>query len=70
MVLGVGLVDWKVLVCLLVSVLGIVLYVVGANIYDNLVGWAGVYLFVGGLLAYVFVKILFRGNKDSVDQKS
>ncbi len=43
------------LTCLLAVVLGIVLFLYGANYYDNLVGWAGVYLFVGGIFARIII---------------
>jgi hypothetical protein len=33
--------------------LGFVLTLYGANFYDALIGWVGVYLFLGGILALV-----------------
>jgi hypothetical protein len=61
--------EWREgLVCLLVVILGIVLLLYGANYYDNFAGWAGVYLFVGGILAYVFLRI-FSHLKRAVSQK-
>jgi len=56
------------LACLFVIILGIVLFLYGANYYNNLVGWAGVYVFVGGILAYVFLTIFSRLKK-AVSQK-
>ncbi len=64
---GADLVDWKGPACLLVVIVGIVLFLYGANSYNNLVGWAGVYLFVGGIVAYIFVRMLFSENRDSTD---
>jgi hypothetical protein len=36
----------------------------GANVYDNFVGWTGVFLFVGGILAwlvlFVYGKVMKR----------
>jgi hypothetical protein len=61
------LLDWKGLACLLVVILGVVLFLYGANFYNNFVGWAGVYLFVGGILAYVFVRIFFSGKDGEGD---
>jgi len=54
----------------MVLILGIILFLYGANYYDNFVGWAGVYLFVGGILAYVLLKVFSRKKKSVVDQKS
>jgi len=62
-------VDWKGLICLFVVILGLVLFLYGANYYDNIVGWVGIYSFVGGILAYVFVLIFRRLKKGAVDQK-
>jgi FtsH-binding integral membrane protein len=42
--------DWT---CLGVVVVGIVLLLFGANYYDAVVGWIGVFLFVGGILAFL-----------------
>ena len=62
--------DWKGLACLIVVILGVFLFLYGANYDDNFVGWAGVYLFVGGILAYVFLNIFSRKKKSADDQKS
>jgi hypothetical protein len=62
-------VDWKNLRFLLVVILGIFLFLYGANYYDNIIGWAGVYLFVGGILAYAILWIFRRLKKGVVDQK-
>ena len=45
--------SWTNWVCLGVILLGVVLVLYGANFYDALVGWVGVYLFLGGILALV-----------------
>jgi membrane-bound ClpP family serine protease len=46
--------DWA---CLGIIVLGVVLFLYGANYYDATVGWAGVYLFIIGILAFLFLYI-------------
>jgi divalent metal cation (Fe/Co/Zn/Cd) transporter len=46
--------DWA---CLGVVVIGIVLFLYGANYYDAIVGWIGVYLFVGGIVAFLAIYI-------------
>jgi hypothetical protein len=38
-------------------VLGVILFLYGANYYDPVVGWTGVGLFVVGILAYLFLSI-------------
>ena len=59
--------DWKGPACLFVVILGFVLFLYGANYYDNLIGWSGVYLFVGGIVVYVLFWLyghLRRGTAD------
>jgi FtsH-binding integral membrane protein len=60
--------DKKGLLCFLVVILGIILFLYGANAYNNIVGWAGVYLFCGGILAYVILKIFEHPVQKSSDQ--
>jgi hypothetical protein len=50
--------PWKVLVCLLIVILGFVLFLYGANYYDVTIGWTGVGLFVGGIVLYVVLNLL------------
>lgn len=45
--------SWTNWACLGIIILGFVLTLYGANFYDALVGWVGVYLFLGGILALV-----------------
>ena len=54
--------PWKGFVCLLIVVLGFVVFLYGANYYDATVGWTGVGLFVGGIILYVVLK-LFESKK-------
>lgn len=42
--------DWA---CFFIIVLGIILFLVGANLYNAFVGWLGVFLFLGGIIALV-----------------
>jgi hypothetical protein len=55
--------PWKVLLCLLVVVIGFVLFLYGANYYAVTVGWTGVGLFVGGIVLYVVLKLLESKQK-------
>ena len=49
--------SWINWVCLGIIVLGVVLFLYGANYYDATVGWAGVYLVIIGLLAILVLYI-------------
>jgi hypothetical protein len=46
--------DWA---CLGAVILGFFLFLYGANFYDVFVGWAGVYLFFGGIIGYLVLYI-------------
>jgi len=50
--------PWKALACLLIMLVGFVLFLYGANYYDATVGWTGFGLFVGGIVLYVVLKLL------------
>ena len=43
--------------CLGIIVLGFVLFLYGANYFDATIGWAGVYLFIIGILAILVLYI-------------
>jgi len=49
--------SWKDWACLGVIVLGVVLFLCGANYYDAIVGWAGVCLVIIGILAFLILYI-------------
>ncbi len=40
---------------LFLVIFGIAFFLVGANIYNAIVGWAGVYMVIGGILLYLAV---------------
>ena len=42
--------DWA---CLGIFVLGFVLFLIGANIYNAIIGYSGIYLFIGAIAAYL-----------------
>jgi hypothetical protein len=46
--------DW---VCVVLIVLGVVLFLIGANYYNSLVGWLGVFLLVGGTVAMIVMYV-------------
>jgi hypothetical protein len=45
---------------LFVVILGFVLFLYGSNYYNALVGWVGVYLFVGAILVWVLLYLYGR----------
>ena len=63
--------PWKGLLCLLIVLVGFVLFLYGANYYDATVGWTGLGLLVGGIVLYIVMKLLEpkRKNAHAVGQK-
>ena len=57
------------LVCLGIVVLGFVLFLYGANFFDIVIGWVGVYLFLGGILAFLIFYIYNELTKKVEVQK-
>ena len=57
--------KWVGVTCLLIVILGIILFVYGANYYDNIIGWTGIYLFLGGIIAYILLRVLSRPAKST-----
>ena len=45
------------LACLGMVILGFVLFLYGANFYDIVIGWVGVYLIIGGILVFLLFYI-------------
>jgi hypothetical protein len=45
------------LACLGMVILGFVLFLYGANFYDAVIGWVGVYLIIGGVLVFLLFYI-------------
>jgi len=49
--------------------MGSVLFLVGANTYNAIVGWAGVYMFIGGILIYLVFYVYAKLKKREIAQK-
>lgn len=47
--------SWTNWACLGIFILGFLLFLYGANIYNAIVGYTGVYLFIGAIAAYVII---------------
>jgi len=60
--------SWKELICALMVVLGIALFLYGANYYDAVVGWIGVILAVAGIIVYLALLVLRYMTKKEIDQ--
>lgn len=46
--------DWT---CLGLFIVGFLLFVVGANIYNAIVGYTGLYMFIGAIVAYILIYV-------------
>jgi membrane-bound ClpP family serine protease len=55
--------DWA---CIGLMVLGILMFLVGANYYNNFVGWLGVFLFAGGALTLVLLYVYSSLSKSKL----
>jgi len=58
------------LACLSAVILGFLLFVYGANIFNVIVGWIGVYFFFGGILLFLVLYIYGELTKKEEVQKS
>jgi membrane-bound ClpP family serine protease len=45
--------SWINWLCVGIIILGFMLFLYGANYYDAVVGWAGVFLFIAGILTFL-----------------
>ena len=57
--------DW-VFFCLLI--LGVILFLIGANYYNSVVGWLGVFLFVGSVVAWILLYVYTWLKKRNVQK--
>ena len=48
--------SWKDIVCIILVILGIVLFLYGSNAYDAVAGYAGIGLFFGGIVLYAVLQ--------------
>jgi hypothetical protein len=56
--------DWA---CVGFVILGFVLFLYGANFYNALIGWVGVYFFFGGILVFLVLYIYCElANKEEI----
>jgi drug/metabolite transporter (DMT)-like permease len=55
--------SWEDVACLILIVIGVILFLYGSNYYDAIVGWSGVSLTIGALLVLAIVKLYKRLKK-------
>ena len=58
------------LVCLIMIMLGFALFLCGANFFDVVIGWVGVYLIIGGILVFLLFYIYNELTKKNGGSKS
>jgi len=59
---------WKGIVLFLAALVGIVLFLYGANYYDDTVGWAGIILVISSFAAWLALKVYgFTRKKESLE---
>lgn len=54
---------WTGWACLGVFIAGFLLFIYGANIYNLILGFAGLYMFVGAIIAYIMIYIYHELSK-------
>ena len=59
--------DWT---CLGLFILGFLLFLYGANTYNAIIGYTGVYLFIGSIAAYLIMYIYKELTKKPSGLKS
>jgi membrane-bound ClpP family serine protease len=63
------MVSWVNWLCIALVIVGSVLFLVGANTYNAIVGWVGVYMFIGGILLYLVFYVYAELKKREPAQK-
>ncbi len=59
--------SWKDLICLCTVIVGLVLFLYGANYFDALIGWTGVYVVIAGFFVEIVLTILESLKKKEDD---
>jgi drug/metabolite transporter (DMT)-like permease len=64
-----GSMSRKDLLCLIVALIGVILFLYGSNYYSAAVGWLGIFLVVTGIVAEIVLEVYAVVRKREVDQK-
>jgi len=59
--------SWKEIVCICVIVVGVILFLYGANYYNAVIGWAGFSLIIGGFFAEIVLKVYESVKKEAIN---
>jgi hypothetical protein len=57
------------LLLLITFIIGFVLFLYGAKFYDAVIGYAGIYLFIGTIAAYLIIYIYKELTKKTADTR-
>jgi membrane-bound ClpP family serine protease len=57
--------DWA---CLGIFIVGFLLFFIGANVYNAIIGYTGVYMFIGAIVAYLVIYIYKQFTKTPTAQ--
>ena len=55
--------SWREILCVCVIVIGVILFLHGANYYNTMIGWTGFFLMIGGFFAAVVFNVDERLRK-------
>ena len=58
--------SWKEILCVCVIVIGVILFLYGANYYNAVIGWTGFSLIIGGFFAGIAFKVYERVRKKAI----
>jgi len=56
--------SWKEIACILAALVGVVLFLYGANYYDALIGWAGIFLVIVSFFVWLFLRLYALTRKE------
>jgi len=60
--------SWTDLTLLCLFIIGFLLFLVGANTYNSVIGYSGIYLFIGSIIVYLVVYIYKEISKKKPGQ--
>ena len=58
--------SWKEILCVCVIVMGVILFLYGANYYNAVIGWTGFSLILGGFFAEIAFKVYESVRKKAI----
>jgi len=64
-----GLMSRKDLLCLVLALIGVVLFLYGSNYFSAAVGWLGIFLIVAGIVVEIVLEVYVAVRKREEGQK-